>query len=154
MAQQITSGAYTDLECARRIVNYLDANYLIHSAAHDQQALRSDQLDFLSSRLRGTSMDFATATVMLVRSVGIPARLVTGYIPGAFDPLSGTYAVRAGDRHAWAEMYVGVVGWVPFDATPVAADLDVDGGGAYESKLLNSLFNVNYGEAAYGSFSA
>ena len=89
VAQQTTGEAYTDLERARRIVNYLDANYVVDHAVDDQLELSSDQLDFLSSRLRGTSMDFATAAVMLVRSVGIPARLVTGYIPGAFDPLSG-----------------------------------------------------------------
>jgi transglutaminase-like putative cysteine protease len=63
-------------------------------------------------------MDLATATVLLARGAGIAARLVTGYLPGQFDPLSGTYMVRESDRHAWAEVFFSNSGWVPFDSAP------------------------------------
>ena len=156
VAQQISGDAYTDLDRARRIVTFLDANYEFNGAAADQLALSSDPLEFLSRWLRGTSMDFATAAVTLSRAAGVPARLVTGYLPGEFDPLSGTYAVtyavRNGDGHAWAEMYIVGIGWVPFDAAPSPAVAALGEGETYRSKLLSSLFSMNYGEDVYGAF--
>ena len=77
--------------------------------------------DFLAAPSAGTSMDFATATVLLARAAGIPSRLATGYLPGSFEPLTGAYEVRASDRHTWAEAFLGDSGWVPFDGTPSEA---------------------------------
>ena len=63
--------------------------------------------------------------VVLARSVGIPARLVTGFVPGEQDPVTGTYTVRAKHAHAWAEVWFAGIGWGPFDPTasvPLAGD--------------------------------
>ena len=54
---------------------------------------------------------------MLARSVGIPARLTTGFVPGERDSLSGRFVVRERDAHAWAEIYFPGVGWQGFDPT-------------------------------------
>jgi hypothetical protein len=56
-------------------------------------------------------------TVML-RSIGIPARLVTGFQGGTFNPITGLYVVRASDAHSWVEAYVPHHGWTTFDPTP------------------------------------
>jgi hypothetical protein len=56
-------------------------------------------------------------TVML-RSIGIPARLVTGFQGGTFNPITGLYVVRASDAHSWVEAYVPHHGWTSFDPTP------------------------------------
>ena len=53
----------------------------------------------------------------MARANGIPARLVTGFVPGERDPVSGTFTVRAKDAHAWAEVFFAGSGWVPFDPT-------------------------------------
>ena len=95
-AESITEGAFTDLDRTLRIVTFLDRNYEFDAAAPEQLAVTGSPDDFLSERHPGTSMDFASATVLLARSVGVPARLVTGYLPGRRDPLSGTFAVYAG----------------------------------------------------------
>ena len=118
LAQQLTQWVHTDLERMRRIITYLDRNYEFDVSADDQLALSADPPAFLAQRSDGTSMDLATAAVLLGRAVGMPARLATGYLPRGFDALSGTYVVRTGDRHAWAELFLGRAGWVPFDSAP------------------------------------
>lgn len=53
----------------------------------------------------------------MLRSLGIPARLVAGYVPGERNPLSGMFEVRASDAHAWAEVWFPGIGWQGFDPT-------------------------------------
>ena len=151
LGEQITPGAFNNLERARRLVTYLDRNYRFDADAPDQLELTTSPDEFLARGSTGTSMDFATATVMLARAAGIPARLVTGYLPGAFDPLSGTYVVRAKDRHAWAELYFGAFGWVPFDSSPRLGAGGYAEGGFYRSRWVHSLFSIGYGDAVSGA---
>ena len=139
------------MERTRRVIAYLDRNYEFDVDAPEQMKLSSPPLEFLSSGSTGTSMDFATATVLLVRAMGIPARLATGYLSGRFDPLSGTYVVLPMDRHAWAEVYFSTSGWVPFDGSPRLAATALGEGATYNSPLLRSLFGTSYAEGAYGS---
>jgi hypothetical protein len=53
----------------------------------------------------------------MARSVGIPARLVTGFVPGSRDALTGRFVVRERDAHAWAEIWFPGIGWQGFDPT-------------------------------------
>jgi transglutaminase-like putative cysteine protease len=66
---------------------------------------------------RGTAAQFAAIYVAMARSLGIPARVVVGFLPGELGP-DGRYKVREKDRHAWAEVWFEGAGWVGFDATP------------------------------------
>lgn len=78
-----------------------------------------DTIDyFLFEAKRGYCEHFATALTVMARSVGVPARLVTGYLPGRYNPFTGFWDVRTSDAHAWTEVFIAGVGWVPFDATP------------------------------------
>ncbi len=152
VASGITDGAFTDLERIRRIVTFIDGNYKFDDSAVDQLARTLDPLEFLSGQsTSGTSMDFATATVLLARASGIPARLVTGYLPGQFDPLSGTYMVRESDQHAWAEIFLGGTGWVPFDSAPRQATAGFGEGGSYQAPGISALFSSGYGDDIYES---
>jgi hypothetical protein len=54
----------------------------------------------------------------MARSLGIPARMATGYAPGEYNPFTGYYDVRASDAHAWVEVYFPGYGWSTFDPTP------------------------------------
>ena len=56
--------------------------------------------------------------VVMARTLGIPARLTTGYVPGEYNPFTGLYEVRASDAHAWVEVYFPGYGWSTFDPTP------------------------------------
>ncbi|MCU1369308.1 MAG: hypothetical protein JWO77_502, partial [Ilumatobacteraceae bacterium] len=72
---------------------------------------------FLFEAEQGWCEQIASSLVVLARANGIPARLVTGYVPGDRDPVTGQFTVRQRDAHAWAEVWFPEVGWVPFDPT-------------------------------------
>ena len=150
--EQITPGAFNDFDRSRRITKFLEDSFEFDEGAENQLVLTRSPNEFLERGGKGTSMDFATATVMLARAAGIPSRLVTGYLPGAFDPLSGTYLVSADDRHAWAELYFPGSGWVPFDSAPRAASAAFSQGIVYyRDGWINDLFGLGYGEGMYGA---
>jgi len=73
---------------------------------------------FLFDVKAGYCEQFATAAVLMFRSVGIPARLVTGYATGDYDPVLNQAVVRERDAHAWVEVWFPHDGWVPVDPTP------------------------------------
>lgn len=74
--------------------------------------------DFLFVRREGHCEHFATALAVLLRTRGIPARVVGGFFGG--ERMGDRYVVRAGDAHAWVEAFLPGRGWVTFDATPEA----------------------------------
>jgi hypothetical protein len=55
---------------------------------------------------------------VMLRSIGIPSRIVNGFRNGEFNDLTGKYVVRARNAHSWVEAYITNVGWVTFDPTP------------------------------------
>jgi protein-glutamine gamma-glutamyltransferase len=73
--------------------------------------------DFLFVRKKGHCELFSSAMVLMLRSLGIPARNVTGYYGGTLTS-AGYYAVRAGDAHSWVEVFFPGAGFVQFDPTP------------------------------------
>lgn len=118
LAGRIVAGAETDFDRVVRIVDYLRRNGEYDASALNQLESSAHLDTFLFEGEAGSAVDFATATVMLARAAGLPARLATGYLPGERDLLSGAYRVRERDAHAWTEVYFQDHGWVPFDATP------------------------------------
>lgn len=76
--------------------------------------------DFLFVRRAGHCELFSSAMVIMLRSLGIPARNVTGYFGGRRTD-AGYYAVRAGDAHSWVEVWFPEVGFVRFDPTPASS---------------------------------
>jgi transglutaminase-like putative cysteine protease len=61
---------------------------------------------------------FATTYTMMLRSIGIPARLAVGFAPGHFNPFTGMYEVKNTDAHALTEVYFPKYGWYSFDPLP------------------------------------
>ena len=60
---------------------------------------------------------YATSMVVMARSVGLPARLVTGFASGSYVPTTATYIVHGRDAHSWPEIYFDDIGWVEFEPT-------------------------------------
>ena len=77
---------------------------------------------FLFENHQGYCMHFASATAVLLRSAGIPARYVEGYTvsPSDFRDVNGWADIPDSRAHAWVEIYLSGVGWVPVEATPSA----------------------------------
>ncbi len=76
---------------------------------------------------------FASAMVVMLRELGVPARVVEGYTTGTLDPNTGKFVVKELDAHAWVEVYFPLYGWVEFEPTPSQAPflrLDADATGS------------------------
>ena len=74
--------------------------------------------DFLVNRDSGHCEFFATGIVGMMRSVGVPARVVTGYLVSEWNEAGGYYVVRQRNAHAWSEVWSPTEGWLTFDGSP------------------------------------
>jgi transglutaminase-like putative cysteine protease len=74
-------------------------------------------VSFLQTK-RGYCQQFAGAMALMLRYLGIPARVAVGFTSGAYDPVTGTWVVTDHDAHAWVEAWFRGYGWLPFDPTP------------------------------------
>ena len=72
---------------------------------------------FLFGTRRGFCEQISTATVVMLRSLGIPAREAVGYVPGSYNPITDLYDVQAKDAHAWVQVWFPGYGWQNFDPT-------------------------------------
>ncbi len=118
LARAITAGAAGPRERMQRLEVYLEKSYPYDLEIPAFPAT-ADQLDhFLFEAKRGYCEHFATAMALMGREVGVPTRLVTGYLPGDFNPFTGFYEVKTAHAHAWVEAYLWGRGWVAFDPTP------------------------------------
>ncbi len=77
--------------------------------------------DFLFNTRAGFCEHYAAAFVVLMRGMGIPARVVTGYQGGELNPVDGYLEVRQSDAHAWAEVWIAARGWIRVDPTAAVA---------------------------------
>jgi transglutaminase-like putative cysteine protease len=75
---------------------------------------------FLFDSKRGHCEFYSTAMAILLRTLGVPSRNVTGFIGGTYNRFGRYYAVRQGDAHSWVEVYIEGRGWQRFDPTPPA----------------------------------
>jgi len=117
LAQQLAQGFTSAHACAIAIERYLRENYRYTTKLPDKAP--ADPLAwFLFEGREGHCEYFASAMAVLLRAVGIPSRLVTGFQGGVYNPVSGWQVLRASDAHAWVEAYLPATGWTAFDPTP------------------------------------
>jgi len=115
LALSITAGFDDDYSKLRAIESYLLTHYT-YDLHYDSPPEGVDPVEwFLFDSMRGVCWHFNSAFVLLARSIGLPARLVTGY---KVDPSAEYQVVKADQLHAWAEVEFEGFGWVAFDATP------------------------------------
>jgi hypothetical protein len=109
---------------ADRVEQYLRTNYPYSLSFEAKDTTLDPTADFLLNRkdTGGHCEYFASAMVMLCRSVGLNARMVTGYHGGDFNSISGLYVVRQKYAHAWVEVFMPSRGWVLYDPSPAATD--------------------------------
>jgi len=77
--------------------------------------------EFLFASRRGFCEHYAAAFVVLMRSASIPARVVTGYQGGEYNPVGNYWLIRQSDAHAWAEVWLPETGWERVDPTAAVA---------------------------------
>ncbi len=117
LARTMTTGATTEAERARAIESHLRHDY-----GYTLQLLAKPVPDplayFLFERKKGHCEYFASAMAVMLRTMGIPSRVVTGFQSGTYNSMTGWQVVRASDAHSWVEAWLDGRGWTTFDPTP------------------------------------
>jgi protein-glutamine gamma-glutamyltransferase len=120
---------------------------------HPPKAPGPPLVAFVTRTKRGYCQHFAGAMALMLRMLGVPARVAVGFTPGSYDTKSGVWTVTDRDAHAWVEAWFPGYGWLPFDPTPGRAQLD----GSYSASsagfdpraLLRALRGGNGGATAF-----
>jgi protein-glutamine gamma-glutamyltransferase len=119
LASDITVSAPSAYDKATAIERHLKTKF---GYTLQLPAPRPDQLAyFLFDRRQGHCEYFATAMAIMLRTQGIPTRIITGFRGGEYNSLTGDYIVRASDAHSWVEAYFPGQGWASFDPTPASS---------------------------------
>ena len=122
LATEITAGAVTPFEKAILITRYLREN-ISYSETIPEAPRNADRLEWVLFDLKQAyCVYYASAEVLMLRSVGVPARMAVGFTQGKQD--GNTYVVRRLNSHAWPEVYFPEIGWVEFEPTAGQAPLD------------------------------
>lgn len=101
--------------------------------------------EFLFDTRRGFCGHYASAFATLMRAAGIPARIVTGYHGGTYNPYAGYWIVRQSNAHAWVEIWIAGRGWLRVDPTAAIAPARVEPGldGGLQAERLGLGFRAN-----------
>ena len=117
LALQMTAGGESRADKARALESHLRRDYgytleLLEKPVDDPLAY------FLFERKKGHCEYFASSMAVMLRTLGIPSRVVTGFQSGVYNPMTGWQVIRASDAHSWVEAWIEGRGWTTFDPTP------------------------------------
>ncbi|HMM40431.1 MAG TPA: transglutaminase domain-containing protein [Thermomicrobiales bacterium] len=117
LAADVTQGAQSPYDQARAIETYL-RNSIEYTEDVEFPPEDRDVVDFvLFDSHKGYCEYYASAFIVMARSVGLPTRMVTGFFPADRDNDAGGFLYRERNAHAWPEVYLAGYGWVPFEPT-------------------------------------
>jgi len=119
LAKQITASADNNYDKAAAVERYLRTSFG-YTLQLPRTVPRDPVANFLFERKQGHCEYFASAMAIMLRTLGIPSRVVNGFRTGEFNDLSSQYLVRASNAHSWVEAYFPGYGWISFDPTPAA----------------------------------
>jgi hypothetical protein len=120
LTQQITAGENSNYDKAVALEQYLSTHFG-YTLELPRSLPRDPLANFLFERKRGHCEYFASSMAVMLRALGIPSRIVTGFRGGEFNDLTGQYVLRASDAHSWVEAYFPGEGWISFDPTPAGS---------------------------------
>jgi transglutaminase-like putative cysteine protease len=132
LAEGVTYGYENDYDKAVAIRDYLRSTIVYREDIEAPPEDRDPIDNLLFESRAGYCNYYASAMVVMARSVGIPARLAVGYVGGELDPEREWYEVRQRDTHAWVEVYFPAYGWIEFEPTASVDPIPRPEGGADE----------------------
>lgn len=140
-AKEISAGLQHPLEQAVAIIQHLNKTAIYTLTPNHEVAPDADPVaPFLFGDNRGYCVHFAHAITFMLRGLGIPARIATGYMTDLSQARDGHILLRMSDRHAWAEAYVQDFGWIPIDIQPEQVESHADT--QVDMKVLEELMDL------------
>ncbi|MGH7393524.1 MAG: transglutaminase TgpA family protein [Candidatus Rokuibacteriota bacterium] len=124
LAREVTSGARSQAAAASALTAFLSRDFL-YTLTLERRTDLDPLEEFLFVRRSGNCEYFAAALAVMLRTLGVPARVVNGFQRGAWNPYGEYFLVRMGDAHSWVEAHVDGAGWITLDPSPRGA-LDAD----------------------------
>lgn len=118
IAERVAGSARTQYAAVNRVEAYLRRNYVYDERPPYQATGAMPITWFLTASRRGFCQHFAGSMALMLRTLGIPARVAVGYTGGRYDPAADEWVVVDRDAHSWVEVYFEDYGWISFDPTP------------------------------------
>jgi protein-glutamine gamma-glutamyltransferase len=145
IATDVVADAPSMYDAVARVEQYLNRNY---TYSEKTPRARLPLNAFLFRDEFGYCQQFSGAMALMLRMVGIPARVAAGFAPGSFNRDSGEYRVRDLDAHSWVEVYFNGIGWVTFDPTPAASPAEAQAADLAPSTSTAAAINQSRSGAA------
>jgi len=120
LALDLRARTHSDAEFAQATLDWFRDNGLEYTVEPGVTTLDSVDTTLFDSK-RGFCGHFASAYAMMMRAAGVPARIVTGYLGGEWNPFGEYFIVNQADAHAWTEIWLEGSGWTRVDPTVVVA---------------------------------
>lgn len=140
LARTLTINLTNPYDKVMAITNYLRQNITYKESVPVPPANRDPIEWFLFDIKQGFCNYYASAEVLMLRSIGIPARLAVGYAEGESEEAGNFFQVRRRDSHAWPEVYFNGIGWVEFEPTTSQPLLDLP-----EAEVVETLPEIEPG---------
>ena len=118
LARRLAEGQATPYDAVRAVQRHLRSEY---TYSERPPSRRFPLPAFLFEDRIGYCQQFSGAMALMLRMLGLPARVAGGFTPGSYNRDTGEYRVRDLDAHSWVEVWFTGLGWVPFDPTPSVA---------------------------------
>jgi len=119
LAERVTAGSRTPFDAVERLQDWflsIEFRYTNHP-----KMVGPALVGFVTRTHAGYCQYFAGAMALMLRYLGIPARVAVGFAGGAFDSKKHVWKISDREAHAWVEVWFKGYGWLPFDPTPAAA---------------------------------
>ncbi|HZO70600.1 MAG TPA: transglutaminaseTgpA domain-containing protein [Ktedonobacteraceae bacterium] len=154
LAQQITAHAPTMYDKVVALESYLHTNYTYSVNVQLPPGEEGVSWFLFRSGNRAYCTYFASAMAVMARSLGIPARVVSGYTNGTFDAKSHQWVIYGDDAHSWTQIYFAGYGWINFEPSngfstftrPLPNQFGAGGSGSTGSDTTNNAANPGHGK--------
>ncbi|HET7567246.1 MAG TPA: transglutaminaseTgpA domain-containing protein [Gaiellaceae bacterium] len=120
LAEEVGGGAHTPYDAAVALEQWFRSTGGFRYTNRPPRTTGRPLVDFVARTRAGYCQHFAGAMALMLRYLGIPARVAVGFSSGTYDDGKGAWIVTDHDAHAWVEAWFAGYGWLPFDPTPNA----------------------------------
>lgn len=142
LAQSLAQDAPTVYDKVLAVQNWLSGEDFIYTLNVPAPGGDRPVENFLLRSRRGHCELFASAMALMLRSLGIPARVAKGYLGGDWNEQDRSYEVRQAMAHLWVEVYFIDYGWIIFDPSPPPASTLNQQGGGFMRELQAAMLRI------------